>query len=1726
MPDYVTPLPGTPLANSMVGLANGPVGAPNETVQPLAQSQQMQMTVPGILAYGILGMGVGAFDTIGQSFGILGENDMQNMLSTIAPGGFGDFYKQNEQGLRIGGEILSLPIPGKVGLWGLRTAQWARQNGKLGTFLKNSTSAEAIFGSAARLNSTEQNLIAKAVEIKENAGTFAGRSFDNPVIRAAKKSFNAERVIKTAREAAAFEVAYRAFYNKSELLAPSEYNLQDELGWAGAGIALGGGIGFVQARYAARQLIKAAPELSPTAAASLRELRTFAGSDIGNVVSLPEHRGPLTTFFARLKELTNAAIVDAASPALKTNLQTDMDAIDKILKSSLTDMGRDVHPFLNSFQMADEQAALGITALSKNPLLMLFSPKIGEITQGSQEFYNGITSELDRLKKFGLRLESRIARTLTKSRKQSTADKKLRIRTEAQARQAELKEEYDAVEKFSNQHHFVIESWGDVVPYRLRPDNYLDQNDFKSITRTRWRQSESDITSPGKVIGVDHSKLQIGTMTLDDRFILEGGTDLSPTGWSQVYAMGSKMIGEWKAVPNQVFPVTDEMPRFQLEAIMALGEQNKQAASLIKLGGKFQSMKDVEFHILGEKYKEWLAAIPRTERKTRGARDALASRTAISPEELIDSLNLPRSNGIQPNPLVDLFVQLRAQGTKSLDAVFKKSTSLDPNAQHPLDLLQAQLRNTANITDQSVNLPISGNMLKQKNVRPLLVVSDAVPLMGVADALISARVQEIQALTLQRLGQIKTPIVAGVLQHVASAAAIQQAKDVTSLHDTVASGRGIVVPQDRINEQYDAIKAVSLLAQDSDNFVLANVRKLFDAKLSGLYAQIRHKNNYNSLVDASRVEQAYRHGWDVEAVEYLADGKSAQFVLKADSEQNKKLMQRWFQTDLPAGQKNYMPDMSISARKAGAVPLRVTKLSADFMDEVSRLSIGAGAEDNALRAARGKGAIQLRAWHLPAPELSMENAWFVRDEAGDVVDLYYLGTEAQNKARALAASEKLGAANKGRYIANSYESTRLQHQWSDDPLHFINYSDQHLKTGAAIEGGSARAEIDRTSNTIDKMVNTLAQQYVNVGTRARAAIFEPQIRFAREASLYAGKPSGLASGENNIFDRYLAQLYSRTTQSGSGFVSRGYKLFENAYDATLTYLYGVKSELSAGSAEGVAAARGLKKLVKDNVSDAEFHQYKKLENWSPFETTLDWMESTHREMDTSFARKHAVLLSKASATMSLRFLDVGTMLLNYSSLMTNTLPIIRAMRPRAGQSFDQWISENAAWGSRLSSKDVITFSPMRAMVSTIGNYWNGKHLKRLERAAAEGIFDPEWLRLEQAMVVAPKRKGNEWVEKAAEWSTKAADHSEIMSRRIAFGLGLDLGESLFKLTDDRNLNIFATHFMNQMIGNYNPRNKPGMYQGALGLPLGAFMTYMFNYYKRMFGYLEKGEWSTLAAQFATQASFFGAQSVPGWALFNHYLFSDYDGSDNLATRLDRKLTPGVAELVLHGSLTGIPKIFGVDAPAFYPRGSVDMTQMPATPADWQRAPPVIFLKSLWDGAAATMGNAMAGANLQQQEEILANYSTNRAIKFVMETAAGARVDRAGQMVDSSVRDFASIAAGLVGTVPASARRVQDAYNAQQLVEVNQANARSKLNDHMRAMMRSGNFGTIDVQDIMLRYIKSGGNPAYFGTWLRNNVEASFFPKGERKLLELSRGADWIEMQNMMAAIQFEPGAQP
>ena len=58
----------------------------------------------------------------------------------------------------------------------------------------------------------------------------------------------------------------------------------------------------------------------------------------------------------------------------------------------------------------------------------------------------------------------------------------------------------------------------------------------------------------------------------------------------------------------------------------------------------------------------------------------------------------------------------------------------------------------------------------------------------------------------------------------------------------------------------------------------------------------------------------------------------------------------------------------------------------------------------------------------------------------------------------------------------------------------------------------------------------------------------------------------------------------------------------------------------------------------------------------------------------------------------------------------------------------------------------------------------------------------------------------------------------------------------------------ANHFANLIIGDFSSTNRPRIFQGAAGMPLGLFQTFMWNYFQRMFSYIENGANRALAAK--------------------------------------------------------------------------------------------------------------------------------------------------------------------------------------------------------------------------------------------------------------------------------------
>lgn len=1683
-----------------------------------AISPTAQQSFGNVLAYGLPGLGVGLLDTLGQSLGLLKNNTVPDTLKNLTgegEGSFGDFYSRNQQPLRTGGEIAGMFLPGLAAMKILKTVKLAREAGQLGEVLQSSRALDVLLGNSAEITGLEAKIAQETVTGSAAQGVWAGRTIAIPAVDAAKRGYYAARALDAARTTVAFELGNRVAFNSSDTFYPADYTLTDQLKWAGIGLAGGVALDLVSAKYAVRQLVQSALRTSGAA-----DVLSPTVNNIANTIFRPADRGVGITQFATLQADLKQTTALSTNATLQTNLTQDFTNIKGVLANQIKAMAYDTHPVLPRTSLSDPQIKLALTALDQNPTALLWSKKLSDIPENATDFYTDLSKTLD------------------KARSRFAVDSSNIVSKGDPAAIAAASAVLKPIEDAANEIHYVIENDGRYTIYKNRADNYLDQNGFNTIKRQAY--STPTLDPNGQNTTLRNSKLigkAANTITLHDNFRAEIPDGAKPEDYSLLYAMGSKLINEWKPVENQQFILTPALNWRTTEMTLALADAKPGAAPLIKLADGFGSIDDARFHVLDQKFREFQGLMNVTERKPMtGMLGRLAQRVGATetytPAQVLQRLNLPENLGFQPSPLIETFAHARLQNMRSLYDMFPVTrTSLLPADHTQMDLLQAHLRETLGITDPKKIIPTSGVLLKQQDIRPLFVAATSTPMLARNDAMLAGLVQAKRDVQLERLAGInqqQSPLVSVVIQKLITdgpeggelSGAANQARAVQTLQDGLVSGQGQIIYQDRINDQFPTLKAAQLLAQNTDKYVDNYVKNLVNVDVAPRVASALSLKNRADLLDFNRIEQSYRHGWDIAGVEPSPTGAGAVFRLNDDSPINKQLMEYHFRNgDIEEGAGNYLPDMSTTSLKNGYSPLVVSSNSADLASAISDMSRQSGRENNALRVALGNRPIQIRDFHLPTPELSRNGTWFVRNDAGRVIATYTGDLESANRARAEKAAQQLLTNTGTTHIAVPLESVARDHAIFDENFFdVIDYSDQIVKSGAQISGGLARTEIDTGDSTLKAMVKSLQQQHLNIGIRARAAVFEPELNYARQAANVTRRDN---LGQFNIFDRYNATMFSQSPTNSKGVIGGLYGGIETGLDRALSWLNAYHDELSNNTGNSVGA-KAMRTLLRKQSSEEEFRQFKDvLPSWNPLNDANKWAESTFREKMPWTVRPIMSKLSQTSSTLALRFLDVGTAINNFAGLLTNAPSVVYALRQLPSESRETWIARTAAWGSEIGD-GTVTFSPMKAMRSSIQSYWNGELTGPMEDAAKHGYFEPEYSALARVLTKPVQGPAGKALDTFTDAASYLADHSEIFSRKLAWGMGYKIGKDLHGFTDERNSYIFANNFVNDMIGNYSPNNKPAMFSGAIGLPLGAFQTYMFNFYRRLYGLVERGDKAALIAQYAAQASMFGARSVPGYGAWNAYMTSNSATGDDFQGRVQRNFSGLANDLVMNGSLSNIPRIFGTNQGlALYSRGSVDFTNIPPTILDWQKAPPIQFLYATAQGISTTINNIFSNEHfsLQQQEEILARFTTNRALKSIMEMAANVKTDQRGEVIQAGTRDAIHVAAALLGTQPTYTRSLQDAYNRERSTQLTQEDLRATLNDKTRSLFRGGDFDTIDLQGMVHDYLRSGGNPGYLGQWFRQTFTTAMTPKAYTKLEELGRSGKLLEFENMLAAIQ-------
>jgi pentatricopeptide repeat protein len=262
---------------------------------------------------------------------------------------------------------------------------------------------------------------------------------------------------------------------------------------------------------------------------------------------------------------------------------------------------------------------------------------------------------------------------------------------------------------------------------------------------------------------------------------------------------------------------------------------------------------------------------------------------------------------------------------------------------------------------------------------------------------------------------------------------------------------------------------------------------------------------------------------------------------------------------------------------------------------------------------------------------------------------------------------------------------------------------------------------------------------------------------------------------------------------------------------------------------------------------------------------------------------------------------------------------------------------------------------------------------------------------------------------------------------------------------------------------------------------------------------------------------FGVSSLPGWQLVSKMLSDNEEGTD-AESAIWRRLGGNGGDLLGHGVLSNLPKLFGGDGVDLYSRGDVSVRQLQIQDMDSlsgiinSTIPAMNVVGKVYSGltqGASLFLNDNPGLSKQQFAEVFSNMLANRPLSGLIEQAAagGKDTDKAGQLV-SETRNGLEAAYRLLGVRSMRQSEELRAFYTNKNAQAHKAANDEQLKLYTRALMREGRFD--EMPDVFNQYMKNGGDPRHFRRWMKTTYIAATSTRGERQLEQLMKDPSRME----------------
>lgn len=850
---------------------------------------------------------------------------------------------------------------------------------------------------------------------------------------------------------------------------------------------------------------------------------------------------------------------------------------------------------------------------------------------------------------------------------------------------------------------------------------------------------------------------------------------------------------------------------------------------------------------------------------------------------------------------------------------------------------------------------------------------------------------------------------------------------------------------------------------------------------------------------------SYAGGWDLKRAPRANGDGSFSFVLENTPRNQKRL-----------GREIADGEVLMSPRTGKEVTL--DGLGMEYVSAFQRAAKTVLRDTNAVRMARGLDPIQAKGWYVPPPSTKGKLVGFTLGPDGKAIPGGAIVAKTPEEFEAMRKLkikelEEEGLGNRF-FTQSEIESSAdlydmAEMGWVDPGFAGARKAGQ---TGSIFGNSMNEGALDESLQWVTERIKQNANGVVR-------SLYDQQLQIARARSLAMDAAIPTAGARRNIYDEWEATVLGKPLVSvkpgeGTKAVQAIERVAQSVINSGWPLAQAIGSTKVAQWTTDLAHRMGIKRIKGFKSFDELAEQ---LGDKSPYANVTEFMQANTRVSVPPEVAGIAQGINKFSATMLLRWFEFPNAAMNLIGIVTNMPSILRSpSTPLLGEmvgatgkkvgvvdsykilagGFKDMLAreKHADWAVMLKNGD--TNQSVYELNTLMSNIESRSTFDRI-------MFGDKTVQTTGRVPRNVKQTGELLKNKGIDGMISlATDTTESMSRSWAHFIGLRLADAN-GIVGTEARHSFARDVANQAIANYNPLNKPELYQTSLGSMLGLFASYMQQYNQRLFRWMETGDYLSAGRQLAMQAGLFGVTSVPGYNAVES-LFSGM-GSNPEATLTDAiyaKYGPLVGSVVAHGGVQEIPKILGADeSVAIFTRGDTNFRSPTLDPSRLMAGLGVV--RSLAEGAWEVGQKAISSDDdftARAVTEIIARQMPNRALKGTMQVLFndGQEIDKNGQILSMPQSDFET-SLRMLGLRSGRQQGEVEAYYANTTMRRKLAGRMETLRENTRSLLRSGE--PFEPMDIFNRYVEAGGTPSHFQTWIKDQLGATQDTRGMRALTE-------------------------